>query len=111
MDGGKATRLDTFISYSRNDQPFVCHLFAELEQRGRGAWVDWEGIPPTADWMREIFAAIDAANTFIFVLSESSLGSEVCAKELAHAIEHRKRLVPMALGDIAAELVPDELQV
>ena len=110
MDGGKAKRLDTFISYSRNDQAFVRHLFAELEQRGREAWVDWEGIPPTADWMREIFAAIDAANTFIFVLSQSSLGSEVCAKELAHAIEHRKRLVPLALGDIDAELVPDELR-
>jgi hypothetical protein len=54
---------DVFISYSRRDKEFVRSLQAALEKEGREAWVDWEDIPPTADWMAEIHAAIEGADT------------------------------------------------
>ena len=38
-------------------------------------WVDWEDIPPTAEWMREVEVAIEGADTFVFVLSPDSLKS------------------------------------
>lgn len=105
-----APRFDVFVSYARRDGAFVRRLYDALAAQQRQAWVDWEGIPPTADWMREIFAAIEAADTFVFVVSEASLASEVCRREVEHAVECRKRLVPLVLGAIDAAHVPEPLR-
>jgi WD40 repeat protein len=94
-----------FISYSRKDQPFVRRLFAALEADGREAWVDWEGIPPSAEWLAEIYTAIDAANTFVFVLSPDSLASNVCASEVTYAMESRKRIIPLLCRDVSVSAV------
>lgn len=56
-----------FISYSRKDNAFAKMLAKALSARERDVWVDWEGIPPTAAFMQEIYAAIERADTFIFV--------------------------------------------
>ena len=93
-----------FISYSRTDQPFVRKLFDALAAAGRDAWVDWEGIPPGAEWLKEIYGAIDSADTFIFILSPDSVASEVCGMEVTHAIENRKRLIVIACRPVS---VPD----
>ena len=45
------SRFDVFISYSRDDDAFVRRLYDALNEKERRAWVDWKGIPPTADWM------------------------------------------------------------
>jgi WD40 repeat protein len=84
-----------FISYSREDTGFVQRLHQALEARGHETWVDWEGIPPSDKWMKRILAAIDASEAFVFVISPDSIASEVCAQELAYAIEHHKRLIPI----------------
>lgn len=105
-----ASNCDVFISYSRRDQPFVRALYETLGAAERRAWVGWEGIPPTADWLAEVFAAIRSADNFVFVLSEASLASEVCRREVEHAVECRKRLLPVALGTVDQEKVPAELR-
>jgi len=91
---------DVFISYAREDRAFVRCLFDTLEADGRDAWVDWEGIPPTADWLEEIYAAIEAADTFVFVISPDSVASQICNLEVAHAIKHNKRLVPIIRREV-----------
>jgi len=96
----EAPRFDLFISYSRADQAFVRRLAEGLGTQKRRAWVDWEGIPPSADWLREVYAAIEASDSFVFILSAASLKSGVCADEVKHAVECRKRLIPVALGPI-----------
>ena len=100
---------DVFISYSRKDVDFARQLNDALEAHGREAWVDWEGIPPTADWMAEIHAAIQSARTFVFIIGPHSTVSPVCSREVAHAIEHNKRLVPIVRNDVPASAVPPEL--
>lgn len=85
---------DVFISYSRADTPFVRGLYQALADAGREAWVDWEGIPPSAEWLGEVYAAIEAADAFVLGLSPDSVLSKVCALELAHAATHKKRLIP-----------------
>jgi len=66
------TMSDVFISYSRRDIDFVRHLFDQLKARDREAWADWQDIPPTADWLAEIYSGIEAADTFLFVISPDS---------------------------------------
>jgi WD40 repeat protein len=108
---GKATpqRSDVFISYSRKDREFVKRLEAELQNRGREAWVDWEGIRPAEEFMQAIFPAIEGTDTFVFVLSPDSVTSEICGKELAHAVSHNKRMIPIMARDVEAKAVPEPL--
>jgi hypothetical protein len=101
--------MSLFVSYSRADTPTVRRLHAALQAHRRETWVDWEGIPPSADWMREIERAIDAADAVVFVMSPSSLASVVCARELAHAHAQRKRVLPVVIRDAGDVPVPAEL--
>lgn len=86
---------DVFLSYSRRDGDFVRKLHAQLSKDGRDVWVDWEDIPLSADWWSEIREAIEATDTFVFVISAESLGSPICQFEIAHAIDYNKRLIPV----------------
>ncbi len=90
---------DVFISYSRKDKEFAQKLNTALAARDRDAWVDWEGIPLTVDWWAEIEAGIEAANTFIFIISPDSAASEVCNKEIDYAAKNHKRIVPIVYRD------------
>lgn len=91
---------NAFVSYSRRDQPFVRKLVDRLQNHGHELWVDWEGIPLTADWMKEIETGIENANDFIFVISPDSVQSEVCRDEIEHAIKYNKRLVPILYREL-----------
>ena len=91
---------DVFISYSRKDIEFAQRIHHELEARDRQPWVDWQDIPPTAEWLDEVYAGIQAADTFLFIISPNSVVSEICTLEIEHAIQHNKRLVPVVLNDV-----------
>jgi hypothetical protein len=86
---------DVFISYSRKDKEFVQVLHQALTESQYETWVDWEGIPLTADWWEEIKAGIDAADTFVFVISPDSIASRVCGEEIDYAVANQKRLMPI----------------
>lgn len=94
---------DVMISYSRRDKAFVQRLNQSLQDSGRAVWVDWEDIPPTADWWSEIQAGIEAAHTFVFIITPESVRSEVCRREIDHAIACNKRLVPVLYKEIVDE--------
>jgi hypothetical protein len=91
---------DAFISYSRKDKAFVERLVDALESHDRDAWVDTKDIPLTADWLAEIYAAIEFADSFVFVISPDSVASEICGLEINHAVKHNKRLVPILHRDV-----------
>ena len=86
---------DVFISYSRKDKGFVQVLHQALAESKYDAWIDWQDIPPTADWWAEIEAGIEAADAFLFVISPDSVTSRVCNREIDHAVANHKRLIPI----------------
>lgn len=86
---------DVFISYSRRDKEFVQQLDAAFRSLNRNPWVDWNDIQPSEDWWRAIEIGIEAADTFVFVLSPDSIASQVCQQEVEHAVKHNKRLLPI----------------
>ncbi|MEJ2552331.1 MAG: TIR domain-containing protein [Anaerolineales bacterium] len=67
-------------------------------------------MPPSVDWMAEVHEAIEGADTFVFIISDTSVESEICGLEIEHAIENNKRLVPIVISDIEAERVPRALR-
>ena len=100
---------DVFISYSRRDREFVEKLHAALVARGKDVWIDFEDIPLTAEWLAEVFAGVESSDNFLFVISPDSLESEICTRELGHALEQRKRVVPVLLREADGRQVPDAL--
>ncbi len=103
------TDYNIFISYSRKDKNFVLKLWEALERFKKNAWVDWDDIPPVADWRQEIYRGIEAADNFVFIISPNSISSEVCTEELAHAIKHGKRLVPIVRQEVDYNAVHSSL--
>ena len=89
------TVADVFISYSRKDAEFVAGLERALRARGKELWVDTDDIGPATKWREEIRLGVQASDGVIFVLSPDSLRSPECAKELAQALELKKRIVPV----------------
>lgn len=104
------TTATVFLCYAREDLDFVQRLHARLIEAGRRVWVDWSGIPVTADWMKQIEAAIDGVETLVFVLSQDSLRSQVCRLELAHALKRGKRIAPIVFKGVRDDDIPHEIR-
>jgi TIR domain len=109
MAGESSNMADVFISYSRKDREFVRKLHDRLQHAKRDVWVDWEDIPPSAEWLREIEQAIEAADTFIFVLTPDSLASNTCGHEVDYAQRCNKRVIPVVAREVAAATVSNAL--
>jgi WD40 repeat protein len=99
-----------FISYSRKDVEFAKRLTEELPKSDLDFWIDWEGIPPTVDWRKEIEKGISEADAFLFLISPDSVESRVCKEELDCAIENGKRLIPIVVRDVQREKRPESLK-
>jgi len=106
-----------FISYCRKDnepekdahgceiQPgFVRRLVNALTENEIDTWVDWDDIVPTADWWQMICAGIDAAASFLFILSPNSLASSFCHLELDYARQNTKRIIPIKLCSVDSKV-------
>jgi WD40 repeat protein len=95
-----------FISYSRKDKDFAQKLSTSLDKIGFESWVDWDDIPPTADWWDQIQKGIESADAFLFLISPDSVKSEICGKEIDHAVKNGKRMVPIVVREVS----PGEVQ-
>ena len=91
---------DIFISYSRKDIAYARLLHKALNENDLETWIDWQDIPPSTEWLQEVYTAIEQANTFIFILSASSILSEICVKEIEHASKNNKRIIPIVINDV-----------
>jgi hypothetical protein len=100
---------DVFLSYSRKDMDLVRKLHDALAERAWQAWVDWQDIPPSAEWLKEIFANIEAADNFLFVISPDSCASEMCRQEVDHAANNHKRMIPVLWRSVDSKDLPPSL--
>lgn len=101
---------DIFISYSRRNKAFVQNLERALRSQRKDVWVDWEDIPPTVDFVQEIYQGIDSSDAFVAVLSPDYLASKYCLMELERAAALNKRLLPVVCLDVNPEEVPEALR-
>ena len=98
-----------FVSYSRKNIDFCKRLTDELQKRDLDFWVDWEGIPPTVDWLKEIEKGIEEADTFLAIVSPEWISSKICLDELDIAVKNGKRLIPVVPVEIKWNDAPPEL--
>ena len=98
---------DVFLSYSRRDSEFVRRLAGALSERGKDVWFDVEGIRDAEVFPAALKIAVERSDGFVFVVSPDSVGSRFCEQEVEHALELRKRVVPLLRRRVADEQVPE----
>lgn len=99
-----------FVSYSRRDIEFAKRLTAELQKCELDFWIDWEGIPPSVDWWKEIERGIEEADIFLFLISPDSAKSNVCKREIQCAAKNGKQLIPLVVRETEAGESLSEIQ-
>src|SRR6476620_3682012 len=98
-----------FVSYSRKDSTTAHKLIEAFKSIQQDVWVDWESIPPAADWLEQIFHGIEESDAFIFLISPDSIASEVCKVEINRAAQNNKRIIPIVLRDVDPKITPENI--
>jgi len=98
-----------FISYSRKDIGFAQKIVEALAANNLDTWIDWKSIPKGEDWEQEIYRGIEEADAFLFLISQDSVASEMCNKEIAHASDNGKRILPIVIRDTDRNIIHPEI--
>ena len=96
-----------FACYSHQDADSVYADLREMGSHGINLWYD-EGISAGSSWRAEIAAAISGAKHFIFFISEKSLKSSHCLREVDYALNHDIEILPIYMEECS---LPAELDL
>lgn len=95
-DGSK----DVFISYKRENAPFVTRLYEELERHDISAWVDLSKLHKEVgeEYQEKIRKAIDSAEYFLLIYTEREgcsieKSDFIIKNELEYALEKKKKVL------------------
>lgn len=98
-----------FLAFARQDRAFAEQLREAFKDAGEETLVDWD-ILPSENFEQHLRAAIEAADTFVYVISPSSVESHLCRQQLQHAISQGKRIVPVLLHKVDDWKLPEHLK-
>jgi hypothetical protein len=95
-----------FISYSHQDEAFVLALVQRLDEHGVGVWIDRVDLLIGDSLIRRIGDAIQDEDFVIAVISEHSVKSPWCGKELSLAVTQgiqskQVKVLPVRLDEVA----------
>lgn len=96
-----------FVCYAHKDAENVYADLKHVRDNGIHIWYD-EGISAGSSWRGEIATAIKGATKFLFYISESSLASSHCLREVDYALSHDIEILPVYLDDSG---LPGELEL
>ena len=93
-------KRDVFISYKRENAPFVTQLYEELKRHDISAWVDLSKLHKEVgeEYQEKIRKAIDSAEYFLLIYTEHEGCSIeeskfIIKNELAYAVEKGKKIL------------------
>lgn len=98
-----------FISYAFEDLTLANKIVDALEKDSVEAWINWKSIHKGEDWEQEIYRAIEEADAFLFLISPDSIISQMCNREIAHAVKNGKRILPIVVREIETTRIPGEV--
>lgn len=88
-----------FVSYSSKDRPFALGLVKELQNLGANVWIDQLGIGLGENWDNAIEEALEKSETFMLILSPTSVESPNVQDEVSIAINTKKKMVPILIEE------------
>lgn len=88
-----------FVSYAHKDSSRVLSIISDLQERGFRVWYD-AGIKAGSEWPEYIAEHLEGCTAFLAFLSQASLDSHNCRREINFAIEERKEPLLVYLDEI-----------
>lgn len=89
-----------FISHKSDpDHGLALEIASRLRAEGVECWIAPDSIPSGTDYAEEIPWAINTCEVFIIIFSSQSQKSPHVRKELDFAIDHRKKIIPLKIGE------------
>jgi hypothetical protein len=96
---GKAKPPQVFLSYSRNDIPFVHDLMAGLERGGVRVWFDVRELAVGEDYLAATERGLQETDYCLVVVSRFSMESREVTRELDIARSAGTPILPVILSD------------
>ena len=93
-----------FVCYAHEDSDVVYPELSWLHEQGVNLWYD-EGISAGRNWRAAIGDSLLGASHVVFYISEHSLASDHCDREINLALDEGKDILPVYLQDV--ELTSD----
>ncbi len=103
-------RNHILLSYSNQERHFALKLAVDLKNAGINLWMDRLDIELGADWRKSLQEGIDNSVAVLAVLSESSVHSQYCQRELARADRLGHPIIPILLTPIPKPDWPIEIE-
>ena len=86
---------DIFISHTEEDGPEAIGLASGLEEAGYSTWYYERDATPGLSYLQQVVEAIGQCQVLMLIISKVSVTSNQVDRELIHAFETRKGLIPL----------------
>ncbi|MEL7104055.1 MAG: toll/interleukin-1 receptor domain-containing protein, partial [Pseudomonadota bacterium] len=98
-------RLKVFISYSRAQVGFADELELALSDKQHEVLIDRHSIAKGEAFKQRLGEMILACDTVVFILSDESATSQICAWEISEAARLLKRVLVVTIADLSDGVV------
>lgn len=95
-----------FVSYAHKDDAEVAPIVGYLQKRGYNVWFDG-GIKPGKDWDEVLKKKVESCSCFLCFISEHSMSSSECRKEIVRARNANRPLISIFLENAT---IPQEIE-
>lgn len=92
-----------FVSYCHKDKASVFPIIEQLAKDGYRIWYD-EGIDPGSEWPETIASHLDKCEICIAFITENSMNSHNCRREINFALLKKKNFISIILEDLQMPL-------
>jgi WD40 repeat protein len=101
---------DIFICYDVQDKALRDSVVQSLSRYAKTCWMHDRDIHKGEQYDYAIEQGIEGADNVLFFISPSSVVSEYCQHELAHAVKYHKRIVPLLITPTPTSDIPEALR-
>ncbi|RKZ90949.1 MAG: hypothetical protein DRR19_08630, partial [Candidatus Parabeggiatoa sp. nov. 1] len=101
---------DIFICYDTQDKDIRNSVIQSLSRHAKTCWTHDQDIEKGADYGRAIEVGIENADNLFFFISPHSVVSDYCQRELDHALQYNKRIVPLLIAPTSESAIPNVLR-
>jgi Leucine-rich repeat (LRR) protein len=96
---------DVFMSFSNKDKVLQQKIYISLCKKLVTTWHYHKDISKAEDAEQATWRGLENADNFVCMLSNHSLQSEFCLREIAYAFELKKRIIPLLIEKLSPQSI------
>lgn len=96
---------DAFVCYDIVNKNLREKVYKSLSKAGITTWIHHKDIAKSENYEEAINRGIEQADNLLFFISNDSIQSEYCLKELNYAVQLNKRIIPILIENLTPEML------